>query len=54
MNQFGTLTPEIIEELKRVANVIADDRDALENYASDSAGVCWGHMPDAVVRPVST
>ena len=29
MNQFGTLTPEIIEELKRVANVIADDRDAL-------------------------
>ena len=54
MTSFGTLTPAILEELKAAAganNVVAGDKDVLENYASDSAGVCWGHMPDAVIRP---
>ena len=53
---FGTLTPQILRELKDIVgekNVISGSAEALENYARDSSDV-RPHMPDAVIMPEST
>ncbi|MFR5879784.1 MAG: FAD-binding oxidoreductase, partial [Cloacibacillus evryensis] len=34
--------------------VIMNDAEVLDNYAWDQAGRIWGHMPEAVVKPVDT
>ncbi|MDR1740631.1 MAG: FAD-binding oxidoreductase [Synergistaceae bacterium] len=51
---YGKVTPEVVAELRQKIgdrNVVYEDRDALENYACDTAGVIFAHNPDAVVKP---
>ncbi|MDR3265524.1 MAG: FAD-binding oxidoreductase [Synergistaceae bacterium] len=54
MSAYGKVTPEIVAELRAAIgerNVVYEDRDALDNYACDMAGVVFAHDPEAVVRP---
>lgn len=58
MYGYGLLTKEIIDEIISVTGknaVVAENKDALENYAYDQAGRIWGeHMPEVVVKPKDT
>lgn len=54
---YSKVTSELVRELARICgerNVVIEDTDALENYASDEAGRYYSHMPDLVVKPSST
>ncbi len=55
--RFNRITPEILAELREAVgagNVVAEDADALESYASDEAGIMYTSMPEAVVKVEST
>ncbi len=56
MRPFGNVTPQIVEELRSILGErqVIVDPEILGNYSADSAGACWGHLPEAVVRPGST
>ncbi|MDR2522471.1 MAG: FAD-binding oxidoreductase, partial [Synergistaceae bacterium] len=57
MKEYSKVTPEIVAELRAAIgerNVVYEDREALENYAYDTAGRIFAHGPEAVVKPERT
>lgn len=55
--RFGRVTSEILGEIRAAVgakNVLSGDEDALENYASDEAGLMFTSMPEVVVKPETT
>jgi glycolate oxidase len=57
MDQYGKVTPQIVEELKAISgekNVIYGEPEKLEDYSHDEiADRIYAHMPDVVVKPSS-
>ncbi len=57
MTDYNKLTPEIVEQLRRIvgaAYVIHDDPERLEPFSHDEIlEPAYAHMPEAVVRPRS-
>jgi len=54
---YKAVTPEIVGRLREIAGekqVIFEDKESLENYATDETGEIFGHMPEVVVKPEST
>src|SRR5512143_1359906 len=55
--QYNRVTPQIVEELKKVVGeryVVFGDPEKLEPYSHDEvAEKEYAHMPEAVVRPIS-
>jgi glycolate oxidase len=57
MSEYGKVTPQIVAELRAAIgerNVIYEDKDALENYSYDTAGIIFAHDAEAAVRPETT
>jgi len=56
-HDYGTITPEIVEELREIIgerNVIFGEREKLETYAVDETGEAFAHLPDVVAKPETT
>lgn len=54
MDQYNTLTPEIISKLKAVSDHILTGDDINPDFSRDEMPIYGTHMPDLVVQPRST
>ena len=54
MDQYNTLTPEIISKLKEVSDHILTGDDINPDFSRDEMPIYGTHMPDLVVQPRST
>ena len=51
---YNQLTPEIIEEIKKVSNNVFLGEEINPDYAKDEMPIYGTHMPDLAVQPRST
>lgn len=54
MDQYNTLTPELISKLKEVSDHILTGDDINPDFSRDEMPIYGTHMPDLVVQPRST
>lgn len=54
MDQYNSLTPEIISKLKEVSDHILTGDDINPDFSRDEMPIYGTHMPDLVVQPRST
>ena len=50
---YNQLTPEIIEEIKKVSNNVFLGEEINPDYAKDEMPIYGTHMPDLAVQPRS-
>lgn len=56
-SKYSKVTKEIVTKLQEIVeakHVIFEDKERLEDYASDEAGEVVGYLPEVVVKPDST